>query len=58
MSIYTERGYNDREDYLTDLAEDFGVDYDVVKQLADLYGEAEDFDGLITALEDMDTWYE
>lgn len=58
MSIYTEHGYHDRKDYLMYLAEDFGVDYDVVKQLAGLLGEAEDFDGLITSLEDMETWYE
>lgn len=34
--IYRANGYNDREDYLSCLAEDYGVDLDTVKALADL----------------------
>ena len=52
-SIYVEHGYLDRQDYLTCLAEDHGVELFVVEALADLLGESEDFDGLVTAVEDM-----
>ncbi len=51
--IYQTIGFYDREDYLLHLAEDYGVDPDTVKALADLLGPNEDFDGLVTALEDM-----
>lgn len=54
MNIYQEHGFNNREDYLKDLAEGYDVDYDTVKFLADLLGESEDFDGLITSLEDYE----
>ena len=53
MSVYKENGYNDREDYLSCMAEDYGVDIETVEALADLLGQTEDFDGLISALEDM-----
>lgn len=51
--IYQANGYNDREDYLSCLAEDYGVDPDIVMNLANLLGPEEDFDGLVTSLEDM-----
>ena len=35
------------------VAEDYGVDLDTVKALADLLGPNEDFDGLVSQLEDM-----
>ena len=55
MNIYQEHGYNNRKEYLESLAEEYGVDIDDVRAIADLYGDSEDFDGLITALEDY-TW--
>ncbi len=51
--VYLANGYEDREDYLSCLAEDYGVDLDTVKALADLLGPNEDFDGLVSQLEDM-----
>jgi hypothetical protein len=51
--IYQANGYEDREDYLACLAEDYGVDLDTVHVLADLLGPDEDFDGLVTQLEDL-----
>lgn len=51
-TIYQENGYENRADYLSCMAEDYGVPLDTVKALADLLGENEDFDGLINALED------
>lgn len=52
-NIYEENGYLDREDYLKSLAEINELDLeDVVRPLAEMLGEDEDFDGLIVALED------
>ena len=52
-NVYCEKGYNDREDYLSYIAEDYGLDLEqVVRPIADLLGPTEDFDGLIAMLED------
>lgn len=53
MSIYTDEGYESRRDYLETLADDMGVDLDTVFTLAGILGSSEDFDGLITSLEDF-----
>jgi hypothetical protein len=52
MSIYTEEGYKNRRDYLDTLAEEMGLDRATVYALAGVLGPSEDFDGLVTALED------
>lgn len=52
-NIYQANGYDDRKDYLRQLAEDYGVDLDIVYTLANLLGPKEDFDGLVSQLEDM-----
>ena len=52
--IYHERGYSSREDYLYNLAEEHDIDYDTVFMLADLLGESEDFDGLVSACQDAE----
>lgn len=44
---------NDRIEYLKDLADNFGVDTATVFAIADMLGESEDHDGLISTLEDM-----
>ena len=53
MSIYKENGYESRRDYLDSIADDFGIDKQTVYSLASLLGSNEDFDGLVTALEDI-----
>jgi hypothetical protein len=53
MSIYTDNGYESRRDYLTQLADDYGVDIDTVLMLAGMLGPNEDFDGLVTHIEDI-----
>lgn len=45
---------SDRREYLEDLADEYGVDEDIVFMLADVLGPNEDYDGLITELEDLD----
>jgi hypothetical protein len=49
---YEEDGAFDRFGYLRDLAENTGVELDVVIEIADLLGPEEDFDGLVTTIED------
>jgi hypothetical protein len=52
-NVYEMNGYADRQDYLDDLADNMGLDRSIVSALADLLGETEDFDGLVTSLEDF-----
>jgi hypothetical protein len=53
-SRYINNGYKNRDDYLKNLADDYGIDSMVVTELADMLGPSEDFDGLISNLEDFD----
>jgi hypothetical protein len=55
MSIYTDNGYKDRKDYLSHMAEDYGVPYKDVVLLASVLGPSEDFNGLVVALEDAES---
>lgn len=53
MNVYQENGFNTRREYLVSLAEDFDVDESVVFSLASVLGSSEDFDGLVSSLEDF-----
>jgi len=53
-TIYQEHGHDTRKAYLVSLADDFAIDEDTVFSLASLLGKEEDFDGLVTSLEDID----
>jgi hypothetical protein len=50
---YTRHGYKDRDDYLSSLADNHGIDQFVVNTMADILGDSEDFDGLVSELEDL-----
>ena len=52
MSIYQERGFINRREYLISLAEEYDLPVSEVFAIAGLLGPSEDFDGLICALED------
>jgi hypothetical protein len=52
MTIYQENGFESRREYLLDLADNMGMDASIVFALADMLGSNEDFDGLVTSLED------
>lgn len=54
-SIYNKKGYSSRKEYLEELAENYGVKLETVSVLADTLGPSEDFDGLISALEDAES---
>jgi len=51
-NVYTRNGYKNRRDYLDSLIEEYGVPAEIVYAAADLLGKEEDFDGLVTTLED------
>ena len=53
-NAYIQNGYKDRDDYLQCMSDDYGVLIEVVYSLADMLGENEDFDGLVSALEDAE----
>lgn len=53
MNIYQENGYKSRKDYLQSLAEEYEADYQSVACLAALLGSSEDFDALVSAVEDV-----
>lgn len=52
MSLYQEHGFENRRDYLNNLAAEHGVDPEVVYALAGALGKNEDFDGLVISIED------
>ena len=52
MTVYQEQGYNSRRHYLECLADDLGIDKSTVFMMAQMLGPDEDFDGLVTSLED------
>lgn len=43
---------DEREKHLHEIADEYGVDMYVVRSLADMLGPNEDYDGLVSALED------
>jgi hypothetical protein len=53
MSIYIAEGYKSRRDYLETLADEMGIETEIVFTLASVLGPSEDFDGLVTELEDL-----
>lgn len=52
MNAYEREGYANRKEYLDALAEQFDLPAHVVYTAAGLLGQNEDFDGLISTLED------
>lgn len=53
MNIWQENGYTSRKDYLQQLAAEYDVDYQSVACVAALLGSSEDFNALVSAVEDM-----
>ena len=54
MYDWTQTQWSSREDYIRDMADTFGVDYQTALMLADLLGDTELFDGFVSALEDAE----
>ena len=53
LDRYQDEGAVDRFGYLESLGADHGVELETVLTLADVLGPDEDFDGLVTSLEDF-----
>ena len=51
-NIYVEQGYKNRKDYLETIADTYCVPVGDVFTLASILGSDEDFDGLVTRIED------
>jgi hypothetical protein len=49
MTVYTDNGYTNRKEYLNELRGEYGALVDI---LTGVLPASEDFDGLITSLED------
>lgn len=56
-NIYQRNGYMNRTDYLESLADEYEVDIETVQMVADLLGPNEDFDGLVSELQDIGGYY-
>ena len=55
LSVYQQNGFDDREDYLNSLREEYG---EIVDVLITVLPPSEDFDGLLSSLEDaIDSGY-
>lgn len=52
VDAYLDAGYRDRSSYLQAVADDYGMPYHKVFQIASLLGSNEDFDGLLSTLEE------
>lgn len=50
---YKRYGCNNRDEYLEMVADDYGITLDEVYAIADTLGPNEDFDGLLSVLDDM-----
>ena len=53
MTVYQKHGFETRREYLENVADDYGVDVESVFALADLLGPEEDFDGLVSMVQDI-----
>lgn len=52
LERYQEDGCESREEYLRDIADQYGLSLDTVITLADVLGGDEDFDGLVSMADD------
>ena len=50
--IYKDNGYSDRDDYFVNLSLQFNIDLSSVYALSEVMGANEDFDGLVSSLDD------
>ena len=51
-NIYQNNGYKNRTEYLQNLAFEYEVPLDVVEMFSDMLGTEEDFDGLVSIIQD------
>ena len=51
-NIYKNNGFENRNEYLQNLSFEYEVPLDVVEMFADMLGNNEDFDGLVSIIQD------
>lgn len=51
-SVYLQNGFSNRKEYLASLKEEYGSE--IVEDLTSILPASEDFDGLVTELEDSE----
>jgi len=54
LELYHEHGVKCRRSYIAALADDYGVARVIAFAIADALGPEEDFDGLVTELQDLE----
>ena len=52
-NVYQENGYLNRNQYIEELAEDYDLPVRKVKKLANMLGPEEDFDMLVSMVEEL-----
>ena len=52
LNEYEAMGFSNRKEYLESLADEYCTDIDTVLSMAEILGPSEDFDGLVTSLQD------
>lgn len=52
MSIYTDNGFANRREYFDSLSREFEIGTDMISTFADLLGPDEDFDGLVSQIQE------
>ena len=57
-NIYQENGYQSRKEYLDCLADEYAVPRQIVYTMATTLGPSEDFDGLVSGLQDIEGEYD
>lgn len=56
LDVYQRNGHANRTEYLRRLSGSFGLPMQQVQAAADLLGQDEDFDGLLSHLEEAAGW--
>jgi len=54
QKMYEEHGAKNRTEYISNLADQYGVPLDMAMIAADTLGPTEDFDGLVSTLQDYE----
>jgi len=57
MDIYRRHGFKNQKDYLQYLSAEYNIPIETVYCVAGTLGNGEDFDGLVTALKDIQTMF-
>jgi len=56
-NVYQEKGFKDREEYLESIGEDYDIPAGFIEAMSDVLGESEDFDGLLSSMEDYESMF-